>query len=96
MLSRYRNVPAGRASRRTPTKLPVSLLVDPEGKSEIIPCQAVDISLGGFRLKVDVALKPGEVVRVIPREGLQYAVSCHVVWVGKPGSTHEGEAGLRC
>ncbi len=88
-------VPSRRRLKRSPTKIPATLVVDPEGEREKHPCRMVDISQAGLRLEANVGLKLGQVVEVVPSEGARHAVRCCVVWVGKPGSHQEGESGLQ-
>jgi hypothetical protein len=45
--------------------------------------------MGTFRLK------RGQVVEIIPNEDQLNISRCSVVWIGKPGSKHEGQVGLQ-
>jgi hypothetical protein len=45
--------------------------------------------MGTFRLK------RGQVVEIIPDEDPLNVSRCHVIWVGTPGSKHEGQVGLQ-
>ena len=40
-------------------------------------------------------LKRGQVVEIIPNEDQLNVSRCSVVWIGKPGSKHEGQVGLQ-
>jgi hypothetical protein len=59
------------------------------------PCLIVDSSPEGFRVRVSSRLRRGQAVEVIPNDDPMNAVHCSVVWVGKPGSKQQGEAGLQ-
>jgi hypothetical protein len=54
----------------------------------------VDISRGGFRVRGSFRLKRGQVVEVIPDDDPLSVAKCSVVWVGKPGTVQQGDAGL--
>ena len=58
-------------------------------------CQLIDVSPEGVRLKVDAKLSPGDIVDVISGEGRLHTTPCRIVWVGKPGTEQDGEAGLQ-
>jgi hypothetical protein len=49
---------------------------------------------GGFRADVNFPLRRGQVVELILDEDSLSAVRCTVVWIGKPGTKPQGEAGL--
>jgi hypothetical protein len=85
----------GRKSKRDVTKRHATLVVGPKGDKKDYPCQLIDTSQEGMRLKADVELSPGDVVDVIPSEGSWFTIRCHVVWVGEPGSKQVKEAGLK-
>lgn len=84
-------VPEGRYAKRTVSKARASLIVD---KQKRVPCLVVDSSKGGFRLRGSFHLKRGQVVEIILDDEPLGSVRCSVVWVGRPGSAHDGEAGL--
>ena len=86
-------VPEGRRSRRTTTRKRASLILSRRGRAERLPCLVVDISEGGLRLHGSFSLKRGQVVEVLSDDGL-LAAQYRVIWVGKPGSKQEGQAGL--
>jgi hypothetical protein len=58
-------------------------------------CEAValDVSELGARIEAGISLTPGQVVEVIPGDDAD-PVAGRVVWVGKPASEVEGQAGL--
>lgn len=72
-----------------------SVVVGLGSQPQRIPCLIVDRSSEGYRLRGSFRLKRGQLVEVIPREDELNAIKCSVVWVGKPGSKHEGEAGVQ-
>jgi hypothetical protein len=84
-----------RRSKRTVQKNSASLVVNLEQAPRRLPCLIVDSSAEGFRVTGTFRLKRGQVVEIIPNED-QFNVSrCRVVWIGKPGSKQEGQAGLQ-
>jgi PilZ domain len=85
--------PEGRRSKRTITRKRASLIVSLRGRAERLPCLVVDSLKGGLRLRGSFRLKRGQVVEVLSDDGF-LTVQCRVVWIGKPGSKQEGEAGL--
>jgi hypothetical protein len=90
--------PSSRENRRSDrivTKKGASVVVNLGSHPQRVPCLIVDRSPGGFRLRGGFRLKRGQVVEVIPGEDELNAIRCSVVWVGKPGSKQEGEAGLK-
>jgi hypothetical protein len=66
-----------------------------ETEKEWEQCDAVtlDVSAQGARVQAGIALTPGQVVEVVPTDGSD-PVTGRVVWVGKPASEVEGQAGL--
>ena len=85
--------PEGRRSKRTITKKRASSIVSRSGRVEWLPCLVVDSSQGGLRLHGSFRLKRRQVVEVLSDDGL-LAAQCRVIWVGKPGSKQDSEAGL--
>jgi hypothetical protein len=73
----------------------IAIVVYTENESEGEGCDAftVDVSELGARIQSGVSLTPGQVVEVAPVNGSQ-PVTARVVWVGKPASELEGQAGL--
>jgi hypothetical protein len=53
----------------------------------------LDVSAQGARIQTGISLTPGQVVEVLPVNGAD-PVAGRVVWVGKPASELEGQAGL--
>jgi PilZ domain len=80
---------------RVPTRNHASLVVSSRGHQTQFPCLIVDVSQEGFRLRGDFRLRRGQPVELIIEDGSLASVRCAVAWVGKTGSGHEGEAGLR-
>jgi hypothetical protein len=72
-----------------------SVIVDLASHPKRIPCLIVDSSPQGFRVRISSRLRRGQAVEVIPNDDPLDAVHCSVVWVGKPGSKQQGEAGLQ-
>ena len=88
-------VPGGRSSKRIATKARASLIIASAGSHKRLPCLVLDTSKEGFRLRGTFHLRRGQVVEIILDEEPLSAVRCSVVWVGKPGTKQEGEAGLQ-
>jgi hypothetical protein len=88
-------IPEGRRLKRVALKKRASLVAKLGRQEERIPCLILDSSQDGFRLRGTARLRRGQVVEVILDEDPLDQVRCSVVWVGKPGSKHEGEMGLQ-
>jgi hypothetical protein len=87
-------VPAGRRLKRIVAKKRASLVINLQRNQTRIPCLVVDSTEKGFRLHGNFHLRRGQVVELVLDEDPLSAVRCSVVWVGKPGSKQQGEAGL--
>ena len=88
-------VPEGRRPKRAVSRARASLIINLNYSQKRLPCLVLDSSKEGFRLRGGFQLRRGQVVEVILDEDPLSAVRCSVVWVGKPGSSQEGEAGLQ-
>ncbi len=86
--------PIARRSERIFTSIPVTLLVDVDGRKVAWDAYTVDLSQLGVRVRAHVALTPGQTVEVVPSEGPKYAVRSRVVWVGEADSGRDAQAGL--
>jgi len=73
----------------------MAIVVFAERESEWEGCNAytLDVTTQGARIEASISLAPGQVVEVIPINGSE-PVTGRVVWVGKPASEVEGQAGL--
>jgi len=69
------------------------MFVETERKWEECDAVTLDFSAYGARIEVGTSLTPGQVVEVDPGDGSD-RVTGRVVWVGKPASDMEGQAGL--
>ena len=69
------------------------MFVETESKWEECDAVTVDISAYGARIEAGMSLIPGQVVEVVPGDGSD-SITGRVVWVGKPASELEGQAGL--
>jgi hypothetical protein len=87
-------VPEGRRLKRVIAKKRASLVINLQRNQTRIPCLVVDSTEKGFRLHGHFHLRRGQVVELVLDEDPLSAVRCSVVWVGKPGSKQQGEAGL--
>lgn len=83
-----------RKSQRAPAKSRASLIIHLDRSAKRIPCLILDASKEGFRVRGICALRRGQLVELIADENTPGTERCRVVWVGKPGSKHEGEIGL--
>jgi hypothetical protein len=88
-------VPGGRRFKRIVSKKRASLVLSLHQVQQRFPCLVVDASKDGFRLKGSFGLRRGQAVEMILDEEPLTAVRCTVIWVGKPGSKQDGEAGLQ-
>jgi hypothetical protein len=89
-------VPEARRLKRIAGKKRASLVifVHIARTQERVPCLVVDATERGFRVHVNFPLRRGQFVELILDEDPLSAVRCCVVWIGKPGSKEQGEAGL--
>ena len=87
--------PERRRSNRTTLKKPASLIVKHGRQAQRVPCVVLDNSQDGFKIGGASRLKRGQFVELILDEHTSNTVLCRVMWVGKPGSKHGGEAGLQ-
>ncbi len=79
---------------RTGANAPITLLTACEGTEIRSASCLMDFSMKGIRVRAGVALKRGQSVEIEAAEGRRSCVPARVVWVGKPGSVEEGQAGL--
>src|SRR5260221_14143138 len=89
-------VPEGRRLKRVVAKKRASLVINLENlerSQKRLPCLVVDATQHGFRVHVGFRLRRGQVVELVLDEDPLSAVRCSVVWVGKPGTKQQGEAG---
>ena len=88
-------IPEGRRSKRVPTRNRANLAISSAGEHQtLFPCLIVDVSQEGFRLRGDFKLTRGQLVELIAEDVPLNSLLCEVIWTGKSGSGHEGEAGL--
>ena len=85
--------PTHRRSERRTAKIAIVVFVDKEHEQGGTDAYTVDVSTLGARIQSDLALTPGQMVEVVPVNGSD-PVAARVVWVGKPASELEGQAGL--
>jgi hypothetical protein len=88
------HIPQGRRSARVMSKRRASLVINLDGKAKRLPCLVVDSSKEGYRLRGSFNLRRDQIVELILDEEVPNPERCRVVWVGRPGSKQEGEAGL--
>jgi hypothetical protein len=88
-------VPGGRSDKRTIGKARASLVITSYDSQKRLPCQVLDSSKDGFRLRGSFRLRRGQVVEIILEDEPMNSVRCSVVWIGKTGSKQEGEVGLQ-
>jgi len=85
--------PVPRRSDRRIAKMAILMFVETEKKWEECDAVTLDVSAHGARIEVGISLTPGQVVEVVPGDGSD-PIAGRVVWVGKPASEVEGQAGL--
>ncbi len=83
-----------RRCERRPARLALVLILDPAGRRAEKRTFTFDLSPFGVGVEAGAALKPGQVVELIPHEGPQYCVRSKVIWVGEAESDRGGKAGL--
>lgn len=83
-----------RKSPRAILKSRASLVIHLDRNPKRIPCLILDSSKDGYRVRGICNLRRGQMVELIVDETLPAVEPCRVIWVGKPGSKHEGEIGL--
>ena len=86
--------PFKRSSERHPAKKHASLIMNINYHLRRFPCLIVDMSRGGLRVRGSFRLKRGQVVEIVSDEDPVSVTKCSVVWVGRTGTTQQGEAGL--
>ena len=69
------------------------MFIEREGEVEKHDSFTLDLSVHGARVQAGTALTPGQVVEVVSADAND-PVRARVVWVGKPASEMEGQAGL--
>jgi hypothetical protein len=69
------------------------MFVETEQKREECEAVTLDISALGARIQAGISLTPGQMVEVVPGDGAD-PVAARIVWVGRPASEVEGQAGL--
>lgn len=83
-----------RRSKRETSKKRASLVIDQQFTLKRFPCLVLDSSEEGLRLRGSFQLRRGQVVELVLEENPSASERCRVVWIGKPGSNLEGQAGL--
>ena len=82
-----------RRSERRIAKIAIVVFVDREHEQGGSDAYTVDVSALGARIQSGLSLTPGQMVEVVPVNGSE-PVAARVVWVGKPASEMQGQAGL--
>jgi hypothetical protein len=85
--------PLARRSDRRIAKMAILVFAEREKEREECEAFTLDVSAQGARIVTGISLTPGQVVQVVPADGSD-PVTGRVVWVGKPASEVEGQAGL--
>ena len=63
------NFPVTRRYVRIAVNIPVTLVLEPEGKKIKYPCSMLDVADGGVKLWAEIPVSVGQIVDVIPAEG---------------------------
>jgi len=82
-----------RRSERKRARIAIVVYTENESEREGSDGFTVDVSELGARIQSGISLTPGQLVEVAPVNGSE-PVTARVVWVGKPASGLEGQAGL--
>lgn len=85
--------PVRRRSERKSARIAIVVYTENESEREGSDAFTVDVSELGARIQSGISLTPGQVVEVAPVNGSE-PVTARVVWVGKPASELQGQAGL--
>jgi hypothetical protein len=80
--------------QRQPSKIPISLELEYDHLKADNSALAVDISPCGASVQTNLALVPGEWLKVAACGEISRAVAAHVVWVREDESGHSTLAGL--
>ena len=83
-----------RQSKRIVLKRGASLVVNLERIPKRLPA-SYSIARQRGSVMGTFRLKRGQVVEIMPDDDPLNLSKCHVIWIGKPGSMHEGQAGLQ-
>ncbi len=83
-----------RRCARRPARLALVLILDPAGKRAEKRTFTFDLSPYGVGVESAVALKPGQIIELVPHEGPRFSVRSRVIWVGEAESDRGGKAGL--
>lgn len=86
--------PERRRLKREELPTGANLVVHLGGRQARFTCLILDSSENGFRVGWTLRLRCGQAVELFLNEDPFNAVGCSVIWVGRPGSELEGEAGL--
>jgi hypothetical protein len=81
-------------SPRTPATIPIRLVLESEGFRVEHEASTVDLSVGGIKVRAELALLPGETVRIIARGESRHAIPARVVWTQRAGTDLWSLAGL--
>ena len=84
--------PAARRVERWAGVMPVTLLVESDGRTYEQPASTVDLSQRGLRIRTTAALSQGQALEVT-RGGKRVGL-CRVVWVSPGGFERPSEVGL--
>lgn len=85
---------APRRVGRLPAQLALVLILDSGGEKAEVQALSSDLSQYGAGLYAEADLEAGQLVDVIPSEGLKYAVRARVIWVGSAEADKGCRAGL--
>lgn len=83
-----------RRSERHPLRFALVLLMNSDEGEIRNEGFTVDISKHGCRVEGVPPIREGQLVRLLPWESPESAISGRVVWVGEPASELAGEAGI--
>jgi hypothetical protein len=83
-----------RRSDRIRTKIPVTVLLDPQAHMILHHTYTVDVSKFGMRLLANFKLSPGQEVEVTSTAYPRYVFRSRVVWVRITNGNEAFEAGL--
>jgi hypothetical protein len=81
-------------SPRTPATIPIRLVVESEDFRVEHDASTVDLSVGGIKVRLPLALLPGETVGIIARGNSRQTIPARVIWAQRAGADLWFLAGL--
>jgi hypothetical protein len=84
-----------RVFRRTSTRIPVALLLRGQRRSNRHRASVLQTSFLGMRVQTHLALRRGQLVRIVRLTGTYLPVPARVIWVGTAKPDKQRHVGLK-